>query len=73
MQTKPITRRGGGERVKVSIFICQATGPYKWGKITFVLINIICGTLLELCLSSLLFFYKHKMQMGNSDMITQWT
>ena len=28
--------------------------------ITFVLINIICGTPLELCLSSLLFFYNTK-------------
>ena len=60
-------------RVRVSIFICQATGPYKWGTITFVYINIICDTPLELFLSSLLFFYNQRMQMGNSDMITQWS
>ena len=68
--------RGRGESQSqsesVSLFV-RPQALTNGGTITFVLINIICGTPLELCLSSLLFFYNHRMQMGNSDMITQWS
>ena len=65
-------REGDGERESVSLFV-RPQALTNGGTVTFVLINIIRGTPLELFLSSLLFFYNHKMQMGNSDMITQWS
>ena len=56
------------ELESVSLFV-RPQALTNGGTITFVLINIVCSTPLELCLSSLLFFYNHKMQMRNSDMI----
>ena len=65
-------RERESESESVSLFV-RPQALTNGGTITFVLINIICGTSLELCLTSLLFFYNHKMQMENSDMIIQWT